>query len=90
MARPRSGDHVAWSLLWSLWAPCEDKSCRAWRKVCNRERCRAQAKQLTQDEYAMNHPSGRIGKRLMLRVSDVMLTGSAVPRVPPQVRLTAD
>ena len=35
----------------------------------------------------MNHPSGRIGKRLMLRVSDVMLTGSAVPRVPPQVRL---
>lgn len=46
-----------------------------------------QAKQLTQDEYAMNHPSGRIGKRLMLRVSDVMLTGGAVPRVPPQVRL---
>ena len=46
-----------------------------------------QAKQLTQDEYAMNHPSGRIGKRLMLRVSDVMLTGGAVPRVPPQVGL---
>ena len=46
-----------------------------------------QAKQLTQDEYAMNHPSGRIGKRLMLRVSDVMLAGGAVPRVPPQVGL---
>jgi hypothetical protein len=45
-----------------------------------------QAKQLTQDEYAMNHPSGRIGKRLMLRVTDVMLTGGAVPCVPPQAR----
>lgn len=46
----------------------------------------AQAKQLTQDEYAMNHPSGRIGKRLMLRVADVMLTGKAVPRVTPEVQ----
>ncbi len=48
-----------------------------------------QAKQLTQDEYAMNHPSGRIGKRLMLRVTDVMLTGGAVPCVPPQARSAA-
>ncbi|KAK9839852.1 hypothetical protein WJX81_006078 [Elliptochloris bilobata] len=48
-----------------------------------------QAKQMTQDEYAMNHPSGRIGKRLMLRVADVMLTGSAVPRVPPHAAVMA-
>ena len=34
----------------------------------------------------MNHPSGRIGKRLMLRVADVMLTGKAVPRVTPEVQ----
>ena len=32
-----------------------------------------QANHLTRDEYAMNHPAGRIGKRLMLRVADVML-----------------
>ena len=34
-----------------------------------------QAKHLTQDQYAMNHPAGRIGRRLTLRVADVMLTG---------------
>ena len=33
----------------------------------------AQAKHLTRDQYAMNHPAGRIGKRLMLRVVDVMI-----------------
>ena len=31
----------------------------------------------------MNHPAGRIGKRLVLRVSDVMLVGDAIPTVPP-------
>ena len=31
-----------------------------------------QARGLTQDEYAMNHPAGRIGKRLVLRVQGVM------------------
>ena len=30
------------------------------------------AKNMTKDEYAMNHPAGRIGKRLILRVCDVM------------------
>jgi len=33
----------------------------------------SQAKHLTRDQYAMNHPAGRIGKRLMLRVADVMV-----------------
>ena len=42
-----------------------------------------QAKRLTQEEFAMNHPAGRIGKRLMLRVADVMLTGAALPLCPP-------
>lgn len=31
----------------------------------------------------MNHPAGRIGKRLILRVHDVMLTGSALPLAAP-------
>jgi hypothetical protein len=31
----------------------------------------------------MNHPAGRIGKRLILRVHDVMLTGPALPLVAP-------
>ena len=40
-----------------------------------------QAKQLTRDQYAANHPAGRIGKRLTLRVVDLMLTGAALPVV---------
>ena len=31
----------------------------------------------------MNHPAGRIGKRLILRVHDVMLTGSSLPLISP-------
>lgn len=43
-----------------------------------------QAKHLTQDQYAMNHPAGRIGRRLVLRVADVMLaTPEALPLVLP-------
>lgn len=38
-----------------------------------------QAKKLTMDEYAMNHPAGRIGKRLILKVADVMKKGDDLP-----------
>lgn len=31
------------------------------------------------DEYAMNHPAGKIGRRLILRVKDLMLVGSNIP-----------
>lgn len=44
-----------------------------------------QAKRLTQEDFAMNHPAGRIGKRLILRVRDVMLTGSSLPLIGPDV-----
>jgi arabinose-5-phosphate isomerase len=47
----------------------------------------AQAKRLTQEEYAMNHPAGRIGRRLVLRVCDVMLSGPALPLVQPGTRI---
>jgi arabinose-5-phosphate isomerase len=46
-----------------------------------------QAKHLTREQYAMNHPAGRIGKRLILRVSDVMLTGPALPIIPPHTSM---
>ena len=45
----------------------------------------AQAKHLTQDQYAMNHPAGRIGKRLTLRVADVMVPLPQLPLVRPTV-----
>ncbi len=45
----------------------------------------AQAKHLTQDQYAMNHPAGRIGKRLTLRVADLMFPLQQLPLVQPDI-----
>ena len=42
----------------------------------------------TAEDFAMSHPSGSLGKRLLLRVSDVMQSGDAVPSVRPDVPLT--
>jgi arabinose-5-phosphate isomerase len=41
----------------------------------------------TAEDFAMSHPSGSLGKRLILRVSDVMRTDAAVPSVSADVRL---
>ncbi|KAI5074452.1 hypothetical protein GOP47_0010413 [Adiantum capillus-veneris] len=38
-----------------------------------------QAKNMTKEQYALNHPAGRIGKRLILRVHDVMKKEQEVP-----------
>ena len=39
-------------------------------------------KGLTQDDFAVNHPAGRLGKRLTLRVCDLMHDGGRCPSVP--------
>jgi arabinose-5-phosphate isomerase len=36
-------------------------------------------KKFTIDEYALNHPAGRIGKRITVKVQDLMLTGDLLP-----------
>jgi arabinose-5-phosphate isomerase len=36
-------------------------------------------KQFTKDEFAMNHPAGRIGRRIMTKVKDLMITGQGIP-----------
>ncbi len=41
-----------------------------------------QAKGLTPDGFAINHPGGRLGKRLTLKVSDLMHAGSDNPTLP--------
>jgi arabinose-5-phosphate isomerase len=41
----------------------------------------------TAEDFAMSHPSGSLGKRLLLRVADVMHTGAAIPQVSADVRL---
>ncbi len=42
----------------------------------------------TAEDFALSHPSGSLGKRLILRVADVMRTGDAMPAVLPTVKLT--
>lgn len=41
----------------------------------------------TAEDFARSHPSGSLGKRLLLRVSDIMHTGDEIPAVAPDVRL---
>ncbi|WP_075883893.1 KpsF/GutQ family sugar-phosphate isomerase [Candidatus Protochlamydia sp. W-9] len=45
-------------------------------------------KNFSLNDYALNHPSGRIGKRMTLKVKDIMLTGEKVPICYPQDQLT--
>jgi arabinose-5-phosphate isomerase len=40
-----------------------------------------QVKGLTTDDFAINHPGGRLGKRLTLRVADLMHAGSDNPTI---------
>jgi len=42
----------------------------------------------TAEDFALSHPSGSLGKRLLLRVSDIMHTGSEIPSVLPDVTLS--
>jgi arabinose-5-phosphate isomerase len=42
----------------------------------------------TAEDFARSHPSGSLGKRLILRVSDVMHTGARVPAVREHVKLS--
>jgi arabinose-5-phosphate isomerase len=44
-----------------------------------------QAKGFTQDEFALSHPGGTLGRRLLTHVRDVMRTGENAPRVPDTV-----
>lgn len=41
----------------------------------------------TAEDFARSHPSGSLGKRLILRVADVMRDGDGVPAVGPDVSL---
>jgi arabinose-5-phosphate isomerase len=42
----------------------------------------------TAEDFAMSHPSGSLGKRLLLRVVDVMHTGDEIPAVRGDVTLS--
>ncbi|MEZ8142628.1 D-arabinose 5-phosphate isomerase [Enterovibrio norvegicus FF-33] len=42
-----------------------------------------QAKGFTADDFALSHPGGALGRKLLLRISDVMHSGDALPTVIP-------
>ncbi|MEO8746738.1 MAG: KpsF/GutQ family sugar-phosphate isomerase [Rhodanobacter sp.] len=48
-----------------------------------------EARGFTSDDFARSHPAGALGRRLLLRIGDVMHTGTDIPRVPPQATLTS-
>jgi arabinose-5-phosphate isomerase len=41
----------------------------------------------TEEDFALSHPSGSLGKRLLLRVGDIMHTGEKVPAVGGELSL---
>ncbi len=46
-----------------------------------------EARGFTEDDFAHAHPSGRLGRRLWLRVSDLMHTGERIPAVRPETQI---
>ena len=42
----------------------------------------------TADDFARSHPAGALGRRLLLRITDVMHAGDDVPRVGPQASIS--
>jgi arabinose-5-phosphate isomerase len=45
------------------------------------------ARGFTEEDFARSHPSGTLGRRLLLHVRDVMRVGADVPKVGPQTLL---
>src|SRR5271170_2711090 len=46
-----------------------------------------QAKQFTLSDFASNHPAGLLGRKITLKVSDLMLKGDSIPICREQDRL---
>lgn len=47
-----------------------------------------EAKGFTVDDFALAHPGGSLGKKLLLKVSHLMRTGNKIPQVSPAASLT--
>ena len=48
-----------------------------------------EARGFTPEDFAMSHPGGSLGRRLLLKIDDVMVSGDRLPRVAPGAPLTA-
>ncbi len=47
-----------------------------------------EARGFTANDFARSHPGGKLGKQLLIKVSDVMHQGEALPKVFPHTKLT--
>lgn len=47
-----------------------------------------EARGFTAEDFAFSHPGGTLGRKLLLRVEDIMHSGAAVPRVQADTHLT--
>ena len=48
-----------------------------------------EARGFSKEDFALSHPGGALGRRLLLRVSDIMHTGATIPRVATGTPLVA-
>lgn len=46
-----------------------------------------EARGFTADDFAFSHPGGSLGRKLLLKVNDIMHSGDALPRVSPDTML---
>ncbi|CAK0740595.1 D-arabinose 5-phosphate isomerase KdsD [Gammaproteobacteria bacterium] len=47
-----------------------------------------EARGFTAEDFARSHPGGRLGRRLLLRINDLMHVGDEIPSVTQEVRLS--
>lgn len=47
-----------------------------------------EARGFTEEDFALSHPAGSLGRRLLLRIADIMHTGDTVPMVPVDATLS--
>ena len=47
-----------------------------------------EARGFTKDDFAISHPGGNLGRRLLVKVEDVMHSGDAIPVVSPDTSLS--
>ena len=46
-----------------------------------------EARGFSAEDFAFSHPGGALGRKLLLRVNDIMHQGREIPRVPPSTRI---
>jgi len=46
------------------------------------------ARGFTEEDFALSHPGGSLGRRLLLHVSDIMHTGDDTPRIAPDASIS--